>query len=587
MIPAAIIPPLKSTTKGSAPKRHHHFRFSLYTAATVGLVLLGHPSNSNRVHAFPVIEASSPAVHPQQQILAVHSSAVTFSSDEQITSNSRTSSCLHSDFNAVLFTTVSRVTGKSHEQVEEEIWEERKATEAVRLEQEAQLQQQRQERKAHKEKQRSRIEMKQAGKLVKGSKSEADDQDQDHRHKGAAKKNKDGSGKEDGKQNKGKGKGKGKNKKTGQIKSANGGGGGNKVKTTPTIFYVPHQDDDALAMALAIREHIEAGRRVFVHLYSDGINALLRDIVAEAVPCTLQHPPHKLDLILQDVVTGRTHEFRQSLKALGVMDEDIFETGWSDIEPLKDYGAFHIRAHRTSVLVENTIGTLLDGIRLTEPAGMSPLNSSKSFPKAGQPPYIRALPQYLPYKQKALDQHKRWDPSKGELAWGYHSVKCLIDAAYSDPHVYLDMLDNDPTNPDNVLKKGSSASGGEVKEKEEDGQARGMFSGVWKSSRGKNTKKMLLEEQGNGQEQDDDGLMGLHRKVPVRVGNLAAVNVDIDVEGIGSMSDAANTDTGSMAETRWDEKETGMKLQVLEAFDNATQRPEGKEYHESILAMGP
>ncbi|KAF9102818.1 hypothetical protein BGX29_004159 [Mortierella sp. GBA35] len=455
--------------------------------------------------------------------------------------------------------------------------------------------------------------MKQAGKLVKGSKSEADDQDQDHRHKGAAKKNKDGSGKEDGKQNKGKGKSKGKEKKkTGQIKSANGGGGGNKVKTTPTIFYVPHQDDDALAMALAIREHIEAGRRVFVHLYSDGINALLRDIVAGAVPCTLQRPPHKLDLTLQDLVTGRTHEFRQSLKALGVMDEDIFETGWSDIEPLKDYGAFQQKLKDLILGYErkNTIGTLLDGIRLTEHAGMSPLNSSKSpqgWPASRQlwdfrfhrtytyynPPdhrsaqYIRALPQYLPYKQKALDQYKRWDPSKGELAWGYHSVKVLIDAAYSDPHVYLDTLDNDPTNPDNVLKKGSSASGGEVKEKEEDGLARGIFSGVWKSSRGNNTNKMLLEEQGNGQEQDDDGLMGLHRKVPVRVGNLAAVNVDIDVEGIGSMSDAANTDTGSMAETRWDEKETGMKLQVLEAFDNATQRPEGKEYHESILAMGP
>lgn len=47
-----------------------------------------------------------------------------------------------------------------------------------------------------------------------------------------------------------------------------------------------------------------------------------------------------MNLTLQDVVTGRTHEFRQSLRALGVRDEDIFETGWSDIEPLKDYEEF-------------------------------------------------------------------------------------------------------------------------------------------------------------------------------------------------------------------------------------------------------
>ena len=79
---------------------------------------------------------------------------------------------------------------------------------------------------------------------------------------------------------------------------------------------------------------------MIVHLYSDGINALLRDIVSGAAPCTIGHPPHKFNLTLEDVVTGRTHEFRQSLRALGVQDEDIYETGWSDIEPLKDYEAF-------------------------------------------------------------------------------------------------------------------------------------------------------------------------------------------------------------------------------------------------------
>lgn len=77
-----------------------------------------------------------------------------------------------------------------------------------------------------------------------------------------------------------------------------------------------------------------------MHLYSDGVNALLRDIASGDAPCTLQHPPHKMNLTLQDVVIGRTHEFRQSLRALGVKDENIFETGWSDIEPLEEYDAF-------------------------------------------------------------------------------------------------------------------------------------------------------------------------------------------------------------------------------------------------------
>ncbi|KAF8981363.1 hypothetical protein BGZ46_002931, partial [Entomortierella lignicola] len=117
-------------------------------------------------------------------------------------------------------------------------------------------------------------------------------------------------------------------------------------KSTPTIFYIPHQDDDALAMALSIREHVESGYRVIVHLYSDGVNSLLRDIVAGDAPCTLQHTPaHKLNLTLEDVVTGRTHEFRNSLRALGVKDEDIFETGWSDVEPYLNYEMFKKKLH--------------------------------------------------------------------------------------------------------------------------------------------------------------------------------------------------------------------------------------------------
>lgn len=96
-----------------------------------------------------------------------------------------------------------------------------------------------------------------------------------------------------------------------------------------------------MKIGIAIREHIEAGRKVIVHLYSDGINSMLRDIIAGTVaPCPLQHPPHIFNVTLQDVVTGRTHEFRQSLRQLGVRDENVFETGWSDIEPVKDYPTF-------------------------------------------------------------------------------------------------------------------------------------------------------------------------------------------------------------------------------------------------------
>ncbi|KAF9541617.1 hypothetical protein EC957_002921 [Mortierella hygrophila] len=505
---------------------------------------------------------------------------------------------------------MTRVSGKSRDQAETEIWKERKVTQAaVRKELEMRMQLQRQGEDYVTEGD-GRIELKQV-------KSKAREEDHHHKEKAMEK----------GKGKHGK---KGKQKNKAPVKATSSGGNGGGVKTTPTIFYVPHQDDDALAMALAIREHIEAGRKVIVHLYSDGINALLRDIVSGTAPCTLQHPPHKMDLMLHDVVTGRTHEFRQSLRALGVRDEDIYETGWSDIEPLKDYSEFQEKLRDLILGYERKYPgashKCISGEYDRDSVGRNPTHRAcwdvatqllQEFPQGlpasrqlwdfrfyrtytyYNPPshrsaqFIRALPQFLPYKQKALDQYKRWDPSKGELAWGYHSVKALIDAAYYDPHVYLDMLDNDPTNPENLRrgKMGGSGVKGEGKyevgggeDVEEGEEKHGMFPAVWRSSRKKNTNKMLLEEdeqqqqQARNQEQEmdmDDGLIGLHRKVPgAHLGSSSS-----------SASVVPHLETNKDKAVEWDEKEADMRLQVLKAFDDAAQRPEGKEYHDGIRAM--
>jgi len=215
-----------------------------------------------------------------------------------------------------------------------------------------------------------------------------------------------------------------------------------------------------------------------------------------------------------------------------------------------------------------------------------------------------------------LDQYKRWDPSKGELAWGYHSVKTLIDAAYNDPHVYLDMLDNDPTNPDNAFKDGLllSAAVEGISRKEEEDVVRmnrtkerpkgreplsGMFPSAWKSSRNKNTN-MLLEDQrqqeherecGGHEEKasmdldEDDELIGLHRKVPPGIGS-GGNDVNSLANNDWGIIDMSAVKTKEVERTSWDEKETNMQMQVLKAFNDATQRPEGREYHSGIPAMG-
>lgn len=138
-----------------------------------------------------------------------------------------------------------------------------------------------------------------------------------------------------------------------------------------------------------------------------------------------------------------------------------------------------------------------------------------------------------------------------------------------------------------VKGKGNfEVGGGEGVEEEE--EEHGVFPAVWRSSWEKDANKMLLEEDAKQQQQQqqaqeqeqemdtDDMLMGLHRKV-------------LGAHWLGASSSSATTvphfETSKKGVAEWDEKEADMRLQVLKAFDDAAQRPEGKEYHDSIRAM--
>ncbi|KAF9925612.1 hypothetical protein FBU30_004632 [Linnemannia zychae] len=501
----------------------------------------------------------------------------------------------------------SRVSGKSRDQVEMEIWEDQQMSETSRQALETRLNMQKlkkmkeNDRVAERVSKQSAVSKLSSGDITRSGKKK--EKKQDNKVVKPLNKSKDVS-----------------------------------IKATPSIFYVPHQDDDALAMALAIREHIEAGRKVIVHLYSDGVNALLRDIVAGTSPCTLQHPSHKLDLTLQDVVTGRTHEFRQSLRTLGVQDENIFETGWSDIEPFKDYAAFQAKLRDLILGYERKYPgashKCISGEYDRDSVGRNPTHRAcwdvaaqllQEFPQGWpashqlwdfrfyrtytyySPPtsrsaqFIRPLPQFLSYKQRALDQYKRWDPTKGELAWGYHSVKALIDAAYNDPHVYLDMLDNDPTNPINFYKiQGSLVVKGEKKAETEGIEVerwQGMFPEALISNHKEDGINELylkdnqenkedgesVDEEGHVEADLEDDLMGLYRTEPEaqeeREGDRKVVEEEKD-----EATEPSRGRNVVKEETEWNEKEADLRLQILEEFIDVVQRPKGKGYHDGNLA---
>lgn len=91
------------------------------------------------------------------------------------------------------------------------------------------------------------------------------------------------------------------------------------------IYYAPHPDDDALGMAHSIKAHLEAGRPVYVVLFTDGeASAVRTSWLADSVPGSLW-VDYDLDgtPCQNDFALARREEFRQSMVALGVPEANL------------------------------------------------------------------------------------------------------------------------------------------------------------------------------------------------------------------------------------------------------------------------
>jgi LmbE family N-acetylglucosaminyl deacetylase len=240
----------------------------------------------------------------------------------------------------------------------------------------------------------------------------------------------------------------------------------------PAIFYSPHQDDESLAMAGSIREHKEAGRRVILVLLSRGENGGLLDIMNGVADCPLgQNCPgggsHSFGLVQDDIVRGRTAEFKAAAQRLGVdrmVIRDRPDSAWSDyagfVREVRDtILEFEARYPGASHKLVNGYRDVIHGHPPDEPnlthkacreaaEGLPGLDFrfywvyGYTYPQ-GQRTADYVLPlsdKQFARKRQALAEYGRWDPSRGRYALGYHSVgPLMIDPAAADPHEYIDL----------------------------------------------------------------------------------------------------------------------------------------------------
>jgi len=246
---------------------------------------------------------------------------------------------------------------------------------------------------------------------------------------------------------------------------------GTPIDRWPAVFYAPHQDDKAIGMAGAIRQHKEEGRPVYLVLLTSGANRSLLDILNGSTRCTWHQINHNFQLTMEQMCWARKIEFVASARRLEVDKVFVVNDGQGlDLstsykqrvkcikQTIKRFerkfpGASH---HLVSGNLDLLPGGSATATNLSHQACWDAAMKLRS--KISDFRFYRIYvywkdqadrdsqyqhdlkPEWQACKQAALDEYKLFCPEAGRFALGYHDVPQLIDAAAADPKEYLDLL---------------------------------------------------------------------------------------------------------------------------------------------------
>lgn len=224
------------------------------------------------------------------------------------------------------------------------------------------------------------------------------------------------------------------------------------------IFYTPHADDEVLGMGGAIAEAKAAGARIVLVLVTDNLpSERARDLFNDRLRCHW-HNKNKHALGDMDLAAARMLEFLDAASRLGA--DEVAALGIPEQLGVEDYLHY-----------VQTIGASLRRYAVQYPEAEHHVVSGASDPNAETgrsnlshralndaalsvylprlvrhrvyvyslplfqrlAPVIRHLsPAIMAAKRYALEAYTFYDPANGRLAYGYHSVRGLFDAAAAD-----------------------------------------------------------------------------------------------------------------------------------------------------------
>ena len=256
-------------------------------------------------------------------------------------------------------------------------------------------------------------------------------------------------------------------------------------KGDSVIFFIPHQDDDMLSFSTILKRYIDKGCDVKVVLMANGSKSKARLTLngEDNRICGTHgylHNPLEEEYMLKNINIEyidetilsdyRNDEFYRALGVMGVPVENIYFSdtlvddnslsvdiaikGISKI--LKKYP--NSRVH-TFFDKEYSNKNHLDHVNLGKACKKLYDNGDISNLYFHVEPYVyddyintyseRYIYEYLSSNDEseniiknALNEYMTWEPKKGKLAVGYHSVKNYFDEAIKNPVNYIFKVDN-------------------------------------------------------------------------------------------------------------------------------------------------
>ncbi|KAM3589735.1 hypothetical protein VKS41_000589 [Umbelopsis sp. WA50703] len=247
--------------------------------------------------------------------------------------------------------------------------------------------------------------------------------------------------------------------------------------TTPiSIYYIPHQDDDAIAFSLPIAADIAQNTFIQVHLISDGANHALQQLMSSGLQyCKWHETNHTFPLTDDDISRIRTQEFLASMAALRVPTENIHLMNLHDYQIPSAW-----TADLYTQLKNNVKQTILDNnskypnashrcssgffdfdgprnaihlacwdaaVEITNQnlMGKGQFVFYRTYVFYQSPPDRQAemkanMSQYLPEHKESIQTYQAYDSANGKYALGMHSVPILLNNTVIDGTVYIDFL---------------------------------------------------------------------------------------------------------------------------------------------------